>query len=78
MLISYVTVEMEKRNSIGNFSIANFNIELSSKKIKIDTLKIPKIRIACPKTSAILERLGDNYRRDAKYGEKQELLDYGE
>lgn len=37
-----------------------------------------KIRISYPKTSAVLERLGDDYRREAQYEQKQELLDFSE
>ncbi|MEM1486389.1 hypothetical protein V6615_16235 [Oscillospiraceae bacterium PP1C4] len=36
------------------------------------------IKITYPKTSAILERLGDNYRRESQFEQKQELLDFRE
>ena len=36
------------------------------------------IRIAFPKTSAILERLGDSYKRESAYEQKQEMLDFRE
>lgn len=36
------------------------------------------IKITYPKTSSILARLGDDYKRDSQYEQKQELLDFRE
>ncbi|HZJ76802.1 MAG TPA: hypothetical protein VFC70_03735, partial [Oscillospiraceae bacterium] len=36
------------------------------------------IKITYPKTSSLLARLGDDYKRDSQYEQKQELLDFRE
>lgn len=67
---------MEKQNQRGIYTVTG---GIAEKKIANGYYEeSKKVRVAYPKTSAILERLGDIYKREAQFEQKQELLDFTE